>query len=106
MVQTDTSKILPTDPQPIPPTTSVSTSRPIDFFGSTLFPAASCDSTHDHFTCMASIRVPDDEQGEDDEINENDRSPVVVVAVVDKSGSMSGEKMKSLKETLEFVISE
>jgi len=107
MVQTDTSKILPTDePTPTTPTTTSSPAPPLNLFGSTLFPAASCQSAHNRFTCMASVRVPDDEQGEDGEINENDRAPVVVVAVVDKSGSMSGDKMKSLKETLEFVISE
>ncbi len=32
------------------------------------------------------------------------RAPVDIVAVIDKSGSMHGEKLNLVKETLEFVI--
>ena len=32
------------------------------------------------------------------------RAPVDIVAVIDKSGSMHGEKLDLVKETLEFVI--
>merc|ERR1712137_105962 len=78
----------------------------LELFGSTTFSGVVCSQHVQKFTCMASVRVPDDDIDEDAEMNENERPPVILVAVVDKSGSMAGKKMESLKETLNFVISE
>jgi Mg-chelatase subunit ChlD len=78
----------------------------VTLFGSSLYSGVACTSNIAKFTCMASIRVPDDDKDEDDDIDEGDRAPVLVVAVVDKSGSMAGAKLKSLKETLLFIIKE
>merc|ERR1712137_506085 len=78
----------------------------LELFGSTTFSGVVCSQHVQKFTCMASVRVPDDDIDEDAEVNENERPPVILVAVVDKSGSMAGKKMESLKETLNFVISE
>lgn len=47
--------------------------------------------------CMASISAPT-------ATPTLTRSPVELVAVVDRSGSMGGEKIKLMKETLEFVV--
>ena len=78
----------------------------IEFFGSSLYSGVSCDNEIAKFTCMASVRVPDDEIDESADIDESSRAPVLVVAVVDKSGSMAGAKMEALKETLKFIIKE
>ena len=48
--------------------------------------------------CMASLRAS--------ECTPRDRSPVDLVLVIDKSGSMKGEKMKLTKETAELVAKE
>ncbi len=38
--------------------------------------------------------------------DENKRAPIDVVAVIDKSGSMSGAKLNLVKKTLEFFITQ
>ncbi|WP_411025079.1 VWA domain-containing protein, partial [Salmonella sp. s54836] len=40
------------------------------------------------------------------EEDDNKRALVDIVAVIDRSGSMSGEKLKLVKTTLEFVVSQ
>jgi len=82
------------------------TNTGLELFGSSLCGGVACSKEITKFTCMASVRVPEDEQDEDADIDENDRAPVLVVAVVDKSGSMDGSKLTSLKETLQFIIKE
>merc|ERR1712000_193830 len=78
----------------------------VSFFGSTQFPGIGCDVAQQKFVGMLSIRATETEGAEDGDINESERAPIVLVAVVDKSGSMSGAKMKSLKKTLEFIVAE
>lgn len=43
-------------------------------------------------------------QAEDD--TDEKRAPVDIVAVIDKSGSMSGTKIKLVKKTLEFILTQ
>lgn len=38
--------------------------------------------------------------------SEETRPPIDLVAVIDKSGSMAGEKLKLVKKTLEFIIAQ
>merc|ERR1712137_1020248 len=71
--------------------------------GSTLYPALPYESTP--IIAMASISSPDSPETDDSD-DDTARAPVILVAVVDKSGSMSGSKIASLKETLEFIIKE
>jgi len=96
--------------QPTELTKPTSTTPPantdITLFGSTLYSGVACGKQLQKFTCMASVRVPEDDKDEDDDLDENERAPVLVVAVVDKSGSMAGAKMDSLKDTLHFIVKE
>lgn len=41
-----------------------------------------------------------------DDENEEKRAPIDIVAVIDKSGSMSGTKLKLVKKTLEFILTQ
>jgi len=50
----------------------------------------------DKFYFMASIKAP--------YFREEHRSPIDLVAVVDESGSMGGDRIRLLKETVQFVI--
>ena len=72
--------------------------------GTNLFTGVSLEETK--LTCMASIISPDSPDDVEEDPNDETRAPVLLVAVVDKSGSMGGEKIKSLIETLEFIIKE
>ncbi|XP_065682362.1 inter-alpha-trypsin inhibitor heavy chain H3-like isoform X1 [Hydra vulgaris] len=51
---------------------------------------------------LISIKAPILEAKEEDE----KRAPIDIVAVIDKSGSMAGEKLSLVKKTLEFVVSQ
>lgn len=51
--------------------------------------------TH-HATGMISLQAP--------EAPERERAPLEIVAVVDRSGSMSGQKINSMKQTLSFLV--
>ena len=55
------------------------------------------------FYALGSIKSID---SDDEEFDENSRAPVILAMVVDKSGSMAGPKMESLKSTLKFIIKE
>merc|ERR1719197_58645 len=86
--------------------TSTPNDTEIQLLGTSLYSAVPLEETK--LTALATIKVPDtpeDEDDNEDEINDA-RVPVILVAVVDKSGSMSGDKISSLKETLTFVINE
>ena len=86
--------------------TSTPNDTEIQLLGTSLYSAVPLEETK--LTALATIKVPDtpeDEDDNEDEINDA-RAPVILVAVVDKSGSMSGDKISSLKETLTFVINE
>jgi len=50
----------------------------------------------DKFIFMASIKAP--------YFRAEDRAPIDLVAVVDESGSMSGERIRLVKETVQFII--
>jgi len=50
----------------------------------------------DKFYFMASIKAP--------YFRASDRAPIDLVAVVDESGSMSGDRIKLVKETVQFII--
>merc|ERR1719461_337015 len=50
----------------------------------------------DKFFYMASIKAP--------YFRASDRAPIDLVAVVDESGSMSGDRIKLVKETVQFII--
>lgn len=50
----------------------------------------------DKFVFMASIKAP--------YFRAEDRAPIDLVAVVDESGSMSGDRIKLVKETVQFII--
>ena len=78
-------------------------SNNISINGSSLYTGISLEETK--LTCMASIAAPDIPETEETETDET-RAPVLLVAVVDKSGSMGGDKITSLKETLQFIIKE
>merc|ERR1719499_67354 len=50
----------------------------------------------DKFFYMASIKAP--------YFREDDRAPIDLVAVVDESGSMSGDRITLVRETIKFII--
>jgi len=51
--------------------------------------------------CLLTINAKEVENEE--ELDEK-RTPIDLICVIDKSGSMSGEKIKLVHETLEFII--
>jgi len=55
-------------------------------------------STAREFLWMASIKAP--------HFKQTQRAPLDIIAVIDRSGSMSGEKINLCKETMKFVISQ
>ena len=67
----------------------------------------SCQTEFKHYVynkseeiwALVTLKAPENE-------DENKRAPIDVVAVIDKSGSMAGHKLKLVKQTLEFVISQ
>ena len=65
--------------------------------GSHLF-AESSISRQEDWVSMASVRVPDCQMEEDQ------RTPLTLMAVVDKSGSMGGAPMQALHQTLSFLV--
>eukprot|EP01119_Soliformovum_irregulare_P023282 TRINITY_DN8112_c0_g1_i3.p1 TRINITY_DN8112_c0_g1~~TRINITY_DN8112_c0_g1_i3.p1 ORF type:complete len:459 (+),score=96.12 TRINITY_DN8112_c0_g1_i3:85-1377(+) len=60
------------------------------------FLQVSCNEKRDQFLFMASLKAP--------QYRSETRAPLDVIAVIDESGSMGGEKINLCKETLEFVI--
>lgn len=50
---------------------------------------------------LVSLKAPQEEENED-----NKRAPIDLVAVIDKSGSMSGLKLDLVKKTLQFVLTQ
>lgn len=52
------------------------------------------------FVAMANIVAPQYE------VSEEKRAPLNLIAVIDKSGSMSGEKIDLVKKTIEFVLTQ
>ena len=67
---------------------------------STEYKDYSYNAQHDIWT-LVSLKAPSHEEKEDDK-----RAPIDIVAVLDKSGSMSGEKLKLVKRTMEFVLTQ
>ena len=51
---------------------------------------------------LISLKAPAEPEDE----NEEKRPPIDLVAVIDKSGSMAGQKLKLVKKTLEFVLTQ
>lgn len=57
------------------------------------------------FWAIVSLKAP--EQAENDEETKNiERAGIDLVAVMDISGSMAGEKLANVKETLEFILTQ
>eukprot|EP01122_Echinamoeba_exundans_P013147 TRINITY_DN5688_c0_g1_i1.p1 TRINITY_DN5688_c0_g1~~TRINITY_DN5688_c0_g1_i1.p1 ORF type:complete len:630 (+),score=185.58 TRINITY_DN5688_c0_g1_i1:47-1891(+) len=56
------------------------------------------DTSKDDYLVMGSIEAPFYEQ--------NKRAPIDLVAVIDRSGSMGGEKIKLVRTTLEYMVSQ
>ena len=54
---------------------------------------------HDICT-LVTLKAPFQEE------DENVRAPIDVVAVIDKSGSMSGQKLRLVKKTLDFLLTQ
>jgi len=52
---------------------------------------------------LVSLQAPCQEEDKNDD---NKRAPIDLVAVIDKSGSMSGKKLALVKKTLEFVLTQ
>ena len=57
---------------------------------------------HEKHECCALITV----KAEDVQVSSQSRVPVDIVAVIDKSGSMSGEKIEMVKNTLKIIIND
>lgn len=51
---------------------------------------------------LVSLKAPKEVEEDD----EDKRAPIDLVAVIDKSGSMQGEKLNLVKKTLEFVLTQ
>lgn len=66
------------------------------------YPDYTYNEKHDIWT-LVSLTAPC--QAEDDEEKE-EKVPMDIVAVMDKSGSMAGEKLELVKRTLEFVLTQ
>jgi len=95
------------DGQPISVTdtkTPMEVSNELQLSGVPLVDVIPCKEIKSH--ALASIRSPETNEDEDADTDNESRAPIVLVAVVDKSGSMSGAKMNSLKDTLHFIIKE
>merc|ERR1712137_852930 len=75
---------------------------PITLFASGMFSGVSCDQETERFVGMVSVRA---EELPDSAPEPTERPQACIVAVVDKSGSMS-DKMNALKNTLNFIIGE
>eukprot|EP01115_Flamella_aegyptia_P003481 TRINITY_DN1606_c0_g1_i2.p1 TRINITY_DN1606_c0_g1~~TRINITY_DN1606_c0_g1_i2.p1 ORF type:complete len:86 (-),score=17.34 TRINITY_DN1606_c0_g1_i2:118-375(-) len=61
-------------------------------------PSVLYTSSVDGFNFMASLKAPN--------YQPDKRSPLDLICVVDRSGSMSGSKIELTKQTLEFVVSQ
>lgn len=59
--------------------------------------------SHDIWT-LVSLTAPCQNENEDGE--KEDKVPMDIVAVMDKSGSMAGEKLELVKKTMEFVLTQ
>jgi len=95
MVQTDN----PDDISASTPTTTTVVAQPanISLSGLPCCEGLDYEQVHPNFPLMASVKC-------EDSVNEVQRPSVTLVAVVDKSSSMSGDKLASLKTTLQFII--
>jgi len=77
------------------------TTNKIQVSCSTEYKEYTYNEKHDIWT-LVSLKAP----CQDDDGNEDARAPIDVVAVIDKSGSMSGAKLNLVKKTLEFVLTQ
>lgn len=102
MVQTDSNDVQQPQPQPA----SISPLELISIGGKTYQNGVGAENKVDNFICLASVHAVDTTNDEDENLDEEKRAPIVLVAVVDKSGSMSGAKLENVKKTLHFIIKE
>lgn len=93
-------------PQPVRPTapernaSGLPPAGVISATGAAEFTAVPCDDSH-KLLCLTHLTAPAAGDKGDDA-----RPPVTVSAVIDRSGSMSGEKLQLVQRTLHFVIRE
>ena len=77
-------------------TTVAPTTNELSLAGTPGTPALSFSQGNDSFIFMASLRAP--------RWSPDTRVPVDIVGVIDKSGSMNGEKIQLVKKTMQFVV--
>ena len=102
MVETEETACPPTttigEPKEITSNTERST---FEMKGRSMFSGMNCEKGI--LKALASFKCNESNDLEEDS---NQRAPVIVSVVVDKSGSMEGRKIASVKSTLEFIIKE